>query len=273
MIRHVPRALASLALVAGAVVCVAPPAFAQAKKPPPAKTDPKLAEAKKLFDDGAAAYAQGNYEEAVHAWEKAYELSQKPLIFESMANAYERLGNAAKAREYLAKWRAAAPPEEHDLLDARLKNLEARVQREEEAARKAAEEKAARDAQEKAEAEAKKANNKGWLLPGAILAGAGGVLAITGVSIDIAAKGKRPASSACKAANGNTYCLDSAADAIKSSNTLAIVGDALWIGGAAAAAAGVVLIVVLKPKEAKDAGPKTAWIAPAPGGMALGGTF
>jgi tetratricopeptide (TPR) repeat protein len=265
------HALASLLLLTGASVCVAPPALAQGRKAP-AKHDPKLAEAKKLFDDGAAAYAQGNYEEAIRDFEKSYDLSKKPLIFESIANAYERLGNAPKAREYLAKWREAAPPEEHALLDARLKNLDARVQREEEAARRAAEEQAKREAQAKAEADAKKAS-KAWLLPGAILAGAGGALAIAGISIDVVAKGKRPDSNACKTAGGNTYCLDSAADAVKSSNTLAIVGDALWIGGAAAAAAGVVLIVVLKPKEAKDAGPKTAWIAPAPGGVVLGGAF
>lgn len=259
-------------LLAGAVTCAAPPALAQGKKaPPPAKADPKLAEAKKLFDDGAAAYAQGNYEEAIRHWEKSYELSQKPLIFESMANAYERLGDAKKARDYLSKWRAAAPAEEHELLDARIKNLDGRVQREEEAAQKAAEEKARREAEAKAEADAKKAS-KAWLLPGAILAGTGGALAIVGVSLDIVAKGKRPASTACKTTGGNTYCLDSAADAIKSSNTLAIVGDALWIGGAAAAAAGVTLIFVLKPKDQKEPA-KTGWIAPAPGGFALGARF
>src|SRR4051794_299028 len=70
------------------------------KKAPPAK-DPKLAEAKKLFDEGSEAYGNGRYEDAVKAWEKSYELSGKPLIFESIASAYERLGNKKKAREYL----------------------------------------------------------------------------------------------------------------------------------------------------------------------------
>ena len=265
----------SLALLAGALaVSAASPVFAQGKKapPPPAKSaDPRLAEAKKLFDDGAAAYAQGNYEDAVHAWEKAYDISQKPLIFESMANAYERLGDARKARDYLAKWREAAPPEEHGLLDARIKNLDARVQREEEAARKAAEEKAKREAQEKAEADARRA--KAWL-PGAVLAGAGGAAVITGIIIDAVASSKRPGSDACVTVKDDTFCRTSAADAIKSSNTMAIVGDALWIGGAAIAATGAVLIVVLKAPAPKDTTPPpTAWVRPAPGGLVVGGTF
>ncbi|APR76287.1 Hypothetical protein A7982_01634 [Minicystis rosea] len=264
----------SLALLAGVLAAgVASPAFAQSKKAPPApaKTDPRLAEAKKLFDDGAAAYAQGNYEEAIHAWEKAYEISQKPLIFESMANAYERLGDAKKARDYLGKWREAAPPEEHGLLDARIKNLDARVQREEEAARKAAEEKAKREAQEKTEADTRRA--KAWL-PGVVLAGAGGAAFISGIIIDVVAKTKRPGADACVTVKDDTFCRASAADAIKSSNTLAVVGDALWIGGAAIAATGAVLIVVLKPPAPKDSTPPpTAWVRPAPGGIVVGGTF
>lgn len=262
-----------LALLAGAlVVCAAPPVLAQGKKPP-AKTDPRLAEAKKLFDEGAAAYAQGNYEEAVRAWQKSYEISQKPLIFESIANAYERLGDARKARDSLTKWRDAAPPEERDLLDARIRNLEARVQREEEAVKKAAEDKAKREAQEKVEAETKR--SKAWL-PGAVLTGVGGAAVIVGVVLDIVAKTKRPGADACVAVGDNTFCKASAADAIKSSNTLAGVGDALWIGGAAIAATGAVLLFVLRPSAPgapKDTPPPTAWIAPAPGGIMLGGTF
>src|ERR1700761_6593550 len=134
-----PRRFCSpaLFLAIGMSLAGAPPALAQPKKPA-GKVDPKLAEAKHLFEEGAAAYAQGSYDAAIRAWELSYDLSQKPLIFESIANAWERLGDAKKAREALAKWRAHAPPEEQELLDARLRNLDARVARDEEAARKAA---------------------------------------------------------------------------------------------------------------------------------------
>jgi tetratricopeptide (TPR) repeat protein len=255
----------SFALLGG----VASPALAQGKKPP-AKTDPRLAEAKKLFDEGAAAYAQGNYEEAIRAWEKSFEISQKPLIFESIANAWERLGDARKAKDYLAKWRDAAPAEERDLLDARIRNLDGRVQREEEAAKKAAEDKARREAQEKADAETKR--SRAWL-PGAVLTGVGGAAVLAGLVIDIVAKTKRPGADACKTVGTDTFCKASAADAIKSSNTLALAGDALWIGGAAVAATGAVLLLVLRPSTPRDASAPTAWIAPMPGGAMLGGTF
>src|SRR6478672_10379905 len=126
-----PLLVSSLAALA-LVVAPAAPASAQPKKAPTGKPDGKNNEAKKLFDDGAAAYTQGNYEAAIDAWTKAYDISKKPLIFESIANAYERLGEAKKAREYLSKWRDVAPKDEQDLLDARIKNLDARVARDEE---------------------------------------------------------------------------------------------------------------------------------------------
>jgi tetratricopeptide (TPR) repeat protein len=264
--------LPAVLLACAAVLAAAPPALAQGKKPPPGKSaDPKLAEAKKLFDDGAAAYAQGNYEDAIKAWEKSYELSQKPLIFESIANAWERLGDAKKARDNLAKWRDSAPPEERDLLDARIKNLDARVAREEEAARKAAAEKAEREARAKQEQE--QAKQKPWLL-GAIVTGVGGAAVIAGVAVDIVANGKRPGADACKTTSGQTICRASAQDAIATSNRMAIAGDITWIVGAAAAAAGVTLIVVKTKQAHKDqAPPAAAWLAPAPGGVVLGGRF
>lgn len=271
---HARRPVSSL-LLATAILALAPEAAAQGKKAPPAKVDPKIAEAKKLFEDGASAYALGNYEAAIKAWEQSYELSKKPLIFESIANAWERLGDARKARDYLSKWRDAAPTEERELLDARIKNLDARVQREEEAAKKAEAEKAEREAREKADEEAKKSK---WFLPGAIVTAGGGALLIAGLSIDAAASGKRPDSALCKAApNGNTYCQSSAADALKSSNTLAIVGDILWITGAAAAAGGVTLLILQKPKPRDTSPPSapspSAWVTPVPGGLMLSGRF
>lgn len=244
--------------------------FAQPKKPP-ARVDPRTVEAKKLFDDGAAAYAKGSYDEAIRAWEKAFELSQKPLIYESIANAWERLGDARKARDNLTKWRDSAPPEERDLLDARIKNLDARVQREDDAVRQTAADQAARERASTATAAAN--SSRPWL-PGAVLIGAGGALVIGGVVLDVVASSKRPPASSCKATGGQTFCLTSAKDAIGSSNKLALAGDVVWIAGAAAAAAGAVLIILKRPPPQKDAAPPaTAYLAPTAGGLVLGGTF
>lgn len=253
-------------------------AQAQPKKPPPAKNDPRMAEAKKLFDDGTAAYAKGSYDEAIVAWEKSYEISQKPLIFESIANAYERLGNAKKAREYLLKWREVAPADEAPLLDTRLKNLEGRVAREEEDAKKRAEEEKSRKDLEDKE-KARKADEEkaraSISIPGVALVSVGGAALIAGIVMDVIAAGKRPPADACKTAAGGTFCLSSAKDGLSSSKTLALAGDVTWAVGAAAAATGVTLIVLKKvmsnkeapkdaPKASKAKGLDVAWAAPLP---------
>lgn len=258
------------------VVAPAAPAYAQPKKPPTAKPDGKNNEAKKLFDDGAAAYTQGNYEAAIEAWTKAYDISKKPLIFESIANAYERLGDAKKAREFLSKWREVAPKDEQDLLDARIKNLDARVARDEEleTARKAAAEKT-KKADEERERQRKAGSDSGssTSIPGMVLLGVGGAAVAVGVTLDIIAGIRRPAvDTACATTSTGQICKVSSRDAIVSSNTLALAGDILWIAGAAAAAGGAVLIVT--HKAPKDSAPPTAtWIAPAGAGFIAGHSF
>ncbi len=272
-----PKASLALSLCAAALVLApAAPALAQPKKPPTSKPEPKNNEAKKLFDDGAAAYTQGNYEAAIDAWTKAYDISKKPLIFESIANAYERLGDAKKAREFLSKWRDVAPKDEQDLLDARIKNLDARVTRDDEleAARKAAADKAkkaeeARDSQRKAGG----SGGGSTSVPGVVLVGVGGAAIAVGVTLDIIAGIRRPAAAtACAPSGTGQICKASARDAIVSSNTLALAGDILWIAGAAAAAGGAALIIT--HKAPKDSAPPTAtWIAPAGAGILVGHSF
>lgn len=253
--------LAAFTCIAFAIT-VSPSTHALAQRRPDksaAKLDPKVAEAKKLFEDGAESYTQGNYEVAIAAWEKSYEISKRPLIFESIANAYERLGNPRKAREYLVRWREVAPAEEHGILDARLKNLEARIAREDE-----------QQAAFKAEAEKDKEKEKAKLLreqterkvepksssfsvPGLALSGAGGLAVIVGVTLDILASQKRPDATSCITEKAGPICLSSARDQISSSNTLATVGDILWITGAAATAAGLALIFTYKERPASPA--------------------
>lgn len=244
-------------LACAAVTAAVSPAAAQPKKPP-GKLDPKTAEAKRLFDEGAAAYAQGSYEDAIKAWQQSYDISQKALIFESIANAYERLGDAKQARDYLARWRASAPPDEIDLLDARIKNLDARVAREAAAAQAAADDQAKRDAAARADVDAHQAR---FWMPGVIIGGVGVGAVIAGVIVDIVAAKDRPAAGACKAqASGPPLCLSSASGAISTSNHLAVGGDATWITGVLVAATGVTLAIVRRPKPA--APPPSGWVAP-----------
>lgn len=258
-------------------------ALAQAKKP----KDPKTAEAKRLFDEGASAYADGRYEDAVKAWEKSYELSGKPLIFESIGNAYERLGDKKKAREYLARWRAEAPPSEHEQLDARIKNLDARIAAAEaaEAERKAQQEKkkADDDAAEKAKKEEAKAREeaRSTRLVAGIAVGGAGVLAVgAGIIMGAVGAGQRPdPNAACAGAGDRTLCKASARDAIEGSSTLALAGDITWIAGAVLAATGGVLILTMPSaappaaagKETGRKAPLPRWISVTPVVAASGG--
>ena len=65
------RLAAALAACSITLVAASPALAQPGKKPPPAAApaakppEPKLAEAKKLFEEGAAAYSTGNYELAI----------------------------------------------------------------------------------------------------------------------------------------------------------------------------------------------------------------
>jgi hypothetical protein len=267
--------LAALGGAAVLAVSLPPaPARAQAGKKANAK-DPKIAEAKKLFDQAWEAYGQGRYEDAIRDWEKSYELSGKALIFESIANAYERLGDKKKTREYLAKWRAEAPPTEHEQLDARIKALDTRIaaaeaeekaRKEEEAKRKVDEGGAA-----KAEREAKE-RARSTRLTLAIAAGGAGVLAVgAGIALGAVGAGQRPdPEEACTSSGDRTLCKTSAKDALESSSTLALIGDITWITGAVLVAAGGALLFTLPdaPAKASDGGGKETPAAPAKQGSA-----
>lgn len=284
MIR-VTRMVSMLAFAA--VVAVGADASAQGKKPAPApasppaqwkkkpgsKADPKMAEAKRLFDEGAKHYSEGNYEKAIESWEMSYELSHRELICESIANAYERLGQPEKAREYLVRWRAAAPPEEHETLDARLKNLDERIAREEKE----------RKAQEEGDGQPVRAKGPppppaGVFLPGVVLAGVGAAAVAAGVTLDIIASGKRPdEGDACRPLGGNQICRASEQDRIESSNGLAVAGDVLWIAGGVMATVGVVLLVTQSgsaaSKETAGAMRVVPIVTPRGAGVTIGRTF
>ena len=155
-----PRRTASLvaSLVGLSLLTTTIPSFAQTKaKPSPVATnkkkplnkkDPKYLEAKRLFEKGEELYDKGDYEKAIESWELSYDLSEADLILESVANAYERLGQVEKARDYLGRWRAVAPENEQASLDARLAKLDERIAKSKAAQQaKEAKEKAAKDAQ------------------------------------------------------------------------------------------------------------------------------
>lgn len=259
------RRLLQVLLFSGVGLAAASPAGAQPKKAPAGKVDPKTAEAKQLFEQGAEEYTKGNYERAIDAWQRSYDISKKPLIFESIANGWERLGQASKAREFLAKWREVAPQDEWELLDERLRNLDARISREDEV--KAQHQ--AEDAKGKAERDelAKRAQQKQAApkpepkrpLTGYFLVGGGVVAVLAGVTLDLIANSRRPdAATACQPAGALTLCRESSKSDIQSSNTLATVGDVVWIVGGVAAAGGVAILLLGGPKASPAEAPRAS---------------
>jgi len=279
MIRRAPV----LALAVGLSLLVGTPASQAQTKKPAASTNAaagkkptakQLAEAKRLFEKGAELYGKGSYEQAIEAWEMSYELSKKELILESIANAYERLGQAENAREYLARWREAAPPEEHADLDARLKNLDDRIARE-----KASKEKAEQDKRDGGGGDAGGGATEGGgiFVPGLVMAGLGAGIAVTGGVLDIVAATRRPDEAAvCGPVGDKQLCRASARSDIETSNRLAIAGDVLLFGGAAVAAVGVVLVVTQSGGKKSDAEPKAAVVPlylPGGGGVSVVGRF
>ena len=80
--------------------------------------------AKELFFNGQLLYEEGEYDSAILAWERGYELTKLPAFIKNIALAYEADENYVDAIVYLKKYRAFAPFEEQEELKAWLTELE-----------------------------------------------------------------------------------------------------------------------------------------------------
>jgi len=118
--------LGSRACLAAALL-LAPAAFAQDETQPsrPLTADER---ARELYLRGDRLYAEGSYDEAVVAFEKAYELSQRPALLYDMANALERLGRYEEALRRLQDYVPYAPEQQRSTVLKRIRSLEARAE-------------------------------------------------------------------------------------------------------------------------------------------------
>ncbi|MBM4376632.1 MAG: hypothetical protein FJ095_16230 [Deltaproteobacteria bacterium] len=256
---------------------------------PPALSMKDRIEAKRLFNQAHLAYKNGDYEEAILKWQQSYELSREGLIFESIANAYERLGQSRRALDNLREWRKVAPFREHKTLDSRIERLEQRVKDDEaQQRRKEAELQRAKERDAAAQAQlagAPKVDNASrtsrstvaMRIAGFSLLGVGGTLTIAGVSLAAVGSGGRPDSAtACATSSEGQLCLATERDAIERSNAMALGGDVGWIVGVATAAAGLTLVIASPastPSAARDALHVRPLLSPAGVGIGLGGSF
>ncbi len=233
-------------------------------------------QAKRLFGQGRHAYRMGKYETAISKWQESYELSREPLIFESIAAAYERLNDPKNAYLYLEKWRRKAPRRDHAPLDERIESLKERIaklDRDEQAQREAEARLAEADEARKIREKREDLEQRGRLeergfhrVVGYSALGVGAAASIAGAVLGGVGAGVRPnETEACtRSSDGALLCRSTFTQDIEQSNSLAIAGDATWIAGAAIMAGGAVWLLTKGQwldDEAMDSGP-TAVIVP-----------
>ena len=134
--------LATLAIAGSTALVPMHGAFAQSAGGLSAE---ERARGEELYLHGQRLYEEGDYANAIDAWQLGYDTTEAPLFLYNIAAAHERDGDYGAAAETLRAYRDVAPPEERATLSRRIANLEARVQD-------------AQDAQERREAEARAAN-------------------------------------------------------------------------------------------------------------------
>jgi tetratricopeptide (TPR) repeat protein len=108
--------------VCAAVLATGVPARAQS-------SDDELG--RRHFESGVAYLQESDYENALKAFEKAYELSKRPQILLNVATVHERRGDSRAAIEALNRYLEAAPnSEEAQSVKNRIANLEKRLETE-----------------------------------------------------------------------------------------------------------------------------------------------
>lgn len=91
--------------------------------------------ARKHFESGVAYLQESDYENALRAFEKSYELSKRPEILLNIATVNERRNDLKGAIDALEKFLAAAPQsDQRSTTEARLANLKKRLESESSAA-------------------------------------------------------------------------------------------------------------------------------------------
>lgn len=240
-------------------IVLAPPLavpHATAAEPPPrTPSAADRAEAKRLFDEGRAAFRQGDYRRAIEQWRASLALSGEPLIHYNIGNAHERRGDLEEAVVHFEAWLEHAPEGEKPDLEARIarlkKRLAARPEPEPEPAPATIRVRPGGEVRRRpapSEPPPAEPTPTPWPTLGWVTLSVGGAATVAGVALAITAGVTRPdAEEACLDA-GLVLCRAEEGDAIRQSNLFATVGDGLWIGGAALTAAGLA-VVLFAPAE------------------------
>lgn len=87
----------------------------------------QIERARQIYLNGKSLYDEGSYEEAIVAWEESYRLSRRPDLLFNIASAQERLGLYQEALDTLSMYKVYATADEQDILERRVRSLEARL--------------------------------------------------------------------------------------------------------------------------------------------------
>src|SRR5262245_60764110 len=106
-------------MVTGALLCVTAPALAQ---------DSPDELARRHFESGVAYLQEADYDNALKAFEKAFELSKRPEILINIATVHERRGDLKAAVTSLEKYLEVAPEgDQRSTVEVRITNLKKRI--------------------------------------------------------------------------------------------------------------------------------------------------
>jgi tetratricopeptide (TPR) repeat protein len=269
-------------------VLMAPPVFAQGSKkkatPEHRESD---AEARRLFKEGDKLYAEGDYEGAVRAFEKAYELSKQPALKYNLANAYERLARYEEALRALKEYEPHAGADERDVVKRRLAKLQERAEQQQA-------EKANRATGDQAPAQPAPSSEPAPVAPneqpsppsasldaasptpvlGYVLVGVGALGVGAGAFFGVRALStKSDAEQLCNESSGTRRCPASASDALSSNTRNAVIADVSIGVGLVAAAVGTYLIIKSKSARSETTAQLRAGAGPQGGALSLTGTF
>lgn len=266
-----------------ALVVAAPASAQPTKKKPAAEQNEGDAEARRLFKEGDKLYAEGDYEGAVRAFEKSYELSHQPALKYNLANAYERLARYEEALTALKEYEPHAAADERDVVKRRIGKLQERADQQRlekekglapsaSAPSETSSEAAPPTSQPSAPTDGASVSSDTPVL-GYVLVGVGAVGVGLGAYFGIQALSTQSdAETACKEASGARHCPSSASDTLDANQRNAIIAD-VGIGvGIVAAAVGTFLIFKSKSKDTASTELRAA-AGPQGGGLNLVGRF
>jgi tetratricopeptide (TPR) repeat protein len=244
------RALSALLLVSSTL------AFAGTVAAQPRETDTR---ARQLYLRGDRFYQEGRYEEAVAAFQEAFDLSQRPLLHFNLANAYERLGRLEEALASLRAYAPHAPVEEEDQIRARIDNLSQRLEAQQ-TQTDTTTTTTTTDSTTGTQATTAvsvttpppppyeeppiERGDGGLIAAGAVVTGLGVVLATGGIVFGVMANDARSQAAAqCGLAGTTRICNEAARAPLDRGSSYAVLADVGIIVGAAAIVGGVVLLV------------------------------